>query len=171
MPNIKPVFITQAYLKEVATYDKENGEFRWRITRLKAKAGKLAGNVHRPSGYRQIKIDGHVYHAHRLAWLYVHGEWPQHLVDHIDGNRDNNVLANLRAATDAENSRNGPARKRGRQSGYKGVRWFAPARKWRARIVVDYKDIHLGLFDDPYEAHLAYREASKRYHGAFGRID
>ena len=170
MPNIKPVFITQAYLKEIVTYDNESGEFRWRITRLKAKAGKLAGNVHKPSGYRQIKIDGHVYHAHRLAWLYVHGEWPQHLIDHIDGNRDNNALSNLRAATDAESSRNRGIQKRNK-SGYKGVRWHAPSGRWNARIIVDYKEIYLGLFDDPYEAHLAYREASKRYHGAYGRTD
>ena len=168
--NIRPIRLTQARLRDVVSYDPSTGEFRWRITRLKAKAGKIAGSIN-GKGYRYIKIDGVPYLAQRLAWLYVTGEWPDKIVDHADGDKDFNAFDNLRLATDAESSRNGPARKRFRRASYKGVHWHAQGRKWRARIIVGYKEIHLGLFDDPLEAHLAYIAASKRYHGAYGRID
>ena len=90
--------LTQARLKKLLSYNTDTGEFRWRVTRRgAARAGSVAGCV-RHDGYVRIAIDGKRYLAHRLAWLYVHGELVPEL-DHANGVRSDNRLDNLRPAT------------------------------------------------------------------------
>ena len=101
--------ITQARLKEVIMYNPCSGKFYWRITRLKAKAGKEAGaikpGIPRGSVYRTIKIDRMPYRAARLAWLYVYGVWPD-IIDHVDGRSLNDSIWNLASGTQLDNMRN-----------------------------------------------------------------
>jgi hypothetical protein len=89
-------------------------------------------------------------------------------IDHIDRNPANNVKANLRPATRAENNRNGKERKN--QSGYRGVSWLSRLHKWQAKICVDYKQIYLGIYDTAEEAYCAYLAAAKKYHGAYSGV-
>lgn len=149
-------------LKQALTYDETTGEFRWRISRQRYKAGSVAGNVAQ-HGYHRICIDGQSMWSHRLAWLYVYGEHAKGPIDHIDGNRSNNAIANLRVATARQNQTNKPAKNN--SSGLRGVTraWG----KWRAAIRINGRSAHLGVFDTPEEASAAYMAAAAKYHGEF----
>lgn len=152
------------------TYDPETGVFTWRVRPSnRVRVGDVAGHLGN-MGYLQIRVDRVLYQSHRLAWLYVTGEWPPRLVDHRDLNRTNNRFDNLRLATDGENSINGPMR-RHNETGFKGVGFHKQAGRYRARIRVGNKERHLGLFDTPEAAHDAYCRASAELHGDFGRVD
>ena len=102
--------ITQQRLKEVLSYNEETGKFTWLISKTNSvKVGSIAGCSHKSLGYIVIRIDGKLHYAHRLAWLYVHGHLPNEnklQIDHIDGDRANNTLYNLKESTSAENNRN-----------------------------------------------------------------
>lgn len=128
--------------------------------------GHIAGCLSKKSGYILIRLEGRLYRAHRLAWLYMTGEWPSEMIDHKDGDRANNRFINLRDARGGQNHHNGRMRKTN-SSGYKGVSWSKGAEKWSAQIKVNWVKIHLGLFEDPYEAHKAYVSAAAKYHGEF----
>ena len=86
--------LTQERLKELYSYNPETGEFTHLLSWGKRKRGDVAGYVHPTKRYRYIRIEGKSYFAHRLAWLYVYGKWPEDQIDHIDGVRDNNRIAN-----------------------------------------------------------------------------
>ncbi len=166
--------ITQERLKDILSYDPEVGEFRWLFNRgPNARYGAVAGSVchhtHRIS-YRYIRIDGRLYLAHRLAWLFVHGRWPMAQIDHVDGDGLNNRISNLREATVAENARNRRAPVTN-TSGFKGVSWVAKHRHWRARIWIDGRNRSLGCFADPAKAHAAYAAAVKAAHGDFANLE
>lgn len=162
---------TAQRLREVFDYNPETGFFYWRErTGTRVTIGKVAGFVHRQRRHRYIHFDGKNHLAHRLAWLYVYGEWPENEIDHINRNPDDNRIANLRKATRAQNGSN-VGRLRNNTSGYKGVTWHKGAKKWMAQIQVEEKFVYLGLFDDPAIAHSAYAAASKKYHGEFGRLN
>lgn len=155
--------LTQARLKSVVDYDPQTGVFTWRKTPKGPACGRKAGAIN-SDGYIQIKIDQRIYKAHRLVWLYVHGRWPDDLLDHINLVRADNRLCNLREATKSQNRMNVPALRHNR-SGIKGV--FPKDGKWIARIGVDGKSIELGRFDSAEQASSAYAEASKIYHGDY----
>jgi hypothetical protein len=104
------------------------------------------------------------YYAHRLAWLHVHGRHPDGHIDHINGDKTDNRIANLRECSAGENIRNQPCRA---ACGFKGVR--PNKKRWSARIRVNNRKYHLGTFDTPEEAGAAYDEACLRLHGEFGR--
>lgn len=127
----------------------------------------LAGCL-RPNGYRTIAVDREVNLAHRLAWLLVYGEWPDGDLDHINGERDDNRIVNLRLATRAQNNMNA-RRPCSNTSGYKGASFCRG--KWDARIGIDGKDVYLGSFDTPEEAHAAYANAASKVFGEFARLD
>lgn len=149
-------------------YDPETGVFVHIAAAGPRRAGDVAGK-HETLGYISLSLGGRAVLAHRVAWLLVTGEWPSHHIDHINGNPADNRACNLRQATHAENLRN-TKRRANNQSGVKGVGWFAPKQKWRARIMKDYREIHLGYFDSKTEAAEAYARAASREHGAFARV-
>lgn len=158
--------LTQERLHEVLDYSPFTGDFVWKVQRGLEKAGVLAGSVSR-TGYLVIHIDRKRYRSHRLAWLYVHGKWPNGTIDHIDGDKMNNRIGNLREATVAENNKNRRLSS-ANTTGYKGVSYDAINKRFRAGICVGGKNKNLGRFDSAEAAHKAYKEASLKYHGAFG---
>ncbi len=148
-------------LKEVLTYDPDTGIFIWKINRAANKTlGKIAGT--RMKRDLSITVDGMAYKAHRLAWLYSHGEWPDIFIDHINGNAFDNRLINLRQADPAINSQN--RRKAGRRS-KTGLLGISPSKgKFRAHIQVDGKTRSLGTYSTPEQAHQVYLQAKRRHH-------
>ena len=153
-------------LKQVLHYEPETGQF----TRVQAGRGVTVGPIcgSECDGYRTVVIDGSSYRLHRLAFLYMEGEWPQAKVDHINGDRADNRWANLRHATIRQNSHNRKTRSDSK-CGLKGVSWNARPQKWMARIGVDGKSKYLGVYKTPEEAHTAYVVAADRYFGEFAR--
>ncbi|WP_431014550.1 HNH endonuclease signature motif containing protein [Bradyrhizobium pachyrhizi] len=154
-------------LKEILSYDPETGLFRW-VKECRPNnplLGKIAGGL-QSDGYWCIEIDHKPYRAHHLAWLWMYGSWPNSQVDHIDGCRTNNAIANLRLATSSENIANSKLRS-DNTSGFKGV--CRLGRKWRAKIAVRGRRISLGMFDTAEEAGAAYLAAAKTHFGEFAR--
>lgn len=157
-------------LHSVLDYDPGTGLFRWREGIDHWRAGLPAGTRSLDYVLIGIKMDGRkrLYRAHRLAWLYVHGEWPDGQVDHINGVKHDNRIANLRVATNQQNAINRAVRM-DNTSGYKGVSWNKRSGRWLAHISYGGKIRHLGLFDDIEDAITAYSLAAQRYHGEFAR--
>lgn len=157
----------QERLKELLTYDPETGLFTRNEDRGGYRAGSIAGAKH-SEGYVAICVDKSPQLAHRLAWLYMTGGWPIE-VDHINGVRSDNRWHNLREVNRTLNNANSRM-KSNNKSGYKGVCWSAPCQKWRATIKVDGQQMHLGVFDDPVDAHKAYCTAAERHFGTHARF-
>lgn len=158
--------LTQAGLKAIIHYDAETGVFTNLTNRGKSKAGTVAGGLD-GMGYWQISIRDRPYRGHRLAWLYVHGEWPKQLIDHINCDRGDNRLINLRAACHAENCRNSLGR--GSSCGVKGVTHVRKTGKYIAQIKHDGVHHYLGCFDLLGDAEKAYEAGALRLHGEFAR--
>lgn len=154
-------------LKKLVVYNQETGEFFSRVDRVGVSVGTRMGCHHKTLGYVFIGLKNKRYLAHRLAWFYVTGEWPQLQIDHINCERADNRWCNLRLATISQNRFNSKKRK-DNTSGYKGVHLHAKNR-WRARIKVNGKYHHIGLFDSPKLAFLARRKALSGFHGSYGR--
>jgi hypothetical protein len=148
--------ITIERLYQVLEYFPDTGIFIWKIDRKRlAKAGSLAGSTN-GSGYRQISIDGKLYLAHRLAWFYCFKEWPN-LVDHINRNKLDNRLDNLREVTQSLNIHNSSDRPS--KSGFRNARKVGD--KFQSEIKVNGRSIHLGMYDTAEQASAAakkYRE-------------
>lgn len=160
-------------VRERLIYQPETGEFVWREARRNGvRAGDSAGtkNIKEGLPYRYIQLSGRKYQAHRLAWLYVHGEWPSSAIDHINGNGLDNRIANLRLATPSQNRANSRLDARN-TSGAKGVSWNSRELKWQVFIGIEGKNKSLGLFSDKEAAAEAYRRAATARHGAFARLD
>jgi len=158
--------LTAARLREILHYDPDTGAFTWRVSRKGVRAGAAAGTL--CQGYYRIMADRRSYQAHRLAWLYMTGAWPEAEIDHINLARADNCWCNLREATRVENQRNTSARPNN-TSGFKGVVWHKSAKRWRATITADGKQCHLGYFDTPQAAAAAYADAAKKLFGEFAR--
>lgn len=155
--------LTQDRLKELLTYDPVTGEFRWLKKRRGVRSGEIAGNC--SDGYRRIRIDRLEYKAHRLAWLYVRGQWPGDDIDHINGDPGDNRLCNLREANHAQNMAN-QRRRKDNTSGRKGVARSAAKRpRWRAH----FRGRYLGSFATEDDAHAAYKKAASAHFGLFAR--
>lgn len=160
--------LTQARLRELLTYDPETGLFHWRVDRARAQAGDVAGSTNGGSPYLVVGIDYKSYTLHRLAWLYMTGEWPEEGIDHKNGNPADNSWANLRKANCSQNAYNQRRGVRNR-SGVKGVSFWAAQNKWVAEINVDKKRVYLGSFASLEEAAEARRRAEAEHHGEFAR--
>lgn len=152
------------YLRSVLRYDPHTGGFTWISGKNK---GKAAG---RSSEYIEIWIRGRLYKAHRLAWLWFYGEWPSGELDHIDCNKLNNKISNLRLSTRSQNCAN-VRRRVDNTTGFKGVDFHKKSGKFRARISVDKRIRHLGYFDTAAEAHGAYSISAAESFEAFARTE
>lgn len=147
--------LTQEYLKSILRYDSETGLFTWAKKIPHSKSVAQAGGLCSQK-YWRIKINKRSYKAHRLAWLYAFGEFPQGQIDHINGNRSDNRLCNLRLASNAENQMNRAKAAVTNNSGFLGVNFNKEVGKFAARIQSNGKRIHLGYFDSPEDASSAY---------------
>lgn len=155
--------LTCARLREVLHYDRDTGLFTWIKTPRTSprKPGDIAGGPH-DQGYWHIRIDYTAHKAHRLAWLYVTGEWPAGVIDHKDGDPGNNRFDNLRDVTDRINSEN---QKRSHCDTRSGLLGATPNHhRWMAQISSRGKYHYLGTFDTPELAHGAYVAAKRDLH-------
>lgn len=158
--------LTAKRVRDLLNYDPATGIFTWRVTRTGyASVGSTAGSMQK-SGYFRIKIDGKPQYLHRLAWLHVHGSWPENYIDHINGITADNRIRNLREASKAENLRNRPALS-SNTSGKKGVSWHKGSSKWQSRISIDGRRVHLGYYAAVDDAYAAYWKAAQELHGEF----
>jgi len=143
-------------------YEPTSGKFTWLTNRHNhVRVGRVAGGL-RKIGYLVINFDRRHYYAHRLAWLFCKGVWPAGSIDHIDGNKANNAIDNLRDVRHQVNMHNTHRANRNNTSGYQGV--SAKRDRWRAIIGLNGKQIALGSFDTPQQAHEAYLRAKKQFH-------
>jgi hypothetical protein len=162
--------LSREALMDRLEYDELTGQFAYKRTvGGRGQKGSLAGSIG-SRGYVAIIIDGCRFRAHRLAWLYVHGEWPGDQIDHIDGNRANNAIANLRLCNQSQNNANTKKRVTN-TSGFKGVSWHRRYRKWTASIKLSGKQTHLGYFTDKEVAAAAYASALVKNFGEFARLN
>ena len=151
-------------LKDALSYDSETGIFRWRKRFAKAvHVGDIAGSPDN-KGYIMIGFRKRIYKAHRLAWLYVYEKWPSNLIDHINGDKSDNRIKNLREVDAGGNSENIRRPNKRNKSGFMGVIFYQ--NKWRASMTVNGKTKWLGDYATPEEAHQAYLEAKRRHHKA-----
>ena len=162
--------LTQNELKKYLNYNPITGIFTWiKLASInQIKIGSLAGALIKRDGYIVIKINNKSYRAHRLAWLYMTGKWPNHFIDHINLNRADNKFSNLREATNKENCRNATLKK-SNSSGYKGVHYNKKLKKWIAQASSDSLKRYLGLFETAELASEAYKNFAKIHHGKFYR--
>lgn len=162
----KPAPCSQEKIKEVFDYNPETGDLIWASQfGSRAALGSVAGTV-TSYGYKRIKILGKLHMAHRLVWLWYYGEWPKEQIDHVNGDKLDNRIKNLRLATIPENGQNSRVRS-SNTHGYLGVSRSSKNNKskpWKAEIVSDNKKHYLGIFSTPEEAHAAYVEAKARLH-------
>jgi len=148
-------------------FDYKDGELIWKVSGHGITRGRVAGTIH-SSGYRTIGIDRKIYKAHRLIFEYIHGYLPP-ILDHIDGDRLNNRIENLRSATRAQNQYNRKLNKNS-SSGLKGVCFYKNYQKWMAYIRIDNKFINLGYYENKLEAARVANEARRERHGEFVRL-
>lgn len=154
--------LTQHRLKELLSYDAKTGVFYWRFRpRYGIAVGSVAGST-TSDNYTVIRVGGAHYKAHRLAWLYVYGHWPKNDLDHIDGNRLNNRIANLREASRSLNLENQRRARSDNRTGLLGV--SKRYNGYQARIHVGGVSKHIGLFQTAEAAHAAYLKAKRELH-------
>lgn len=153
--------LTHERLLALVTYDPQTGIFRWRKDmKGGCRAGEQVGYVD-DLGYWRTSLDGARHRLHRVAWFYMHGAWPDHDIDHINGIRSDNRIANLRDVprrTNLENLRN-------TKGGAAGLLGVTPRdKKFIAQIRAHGKGHYLGRYATAEEAHAAYVEAKRRLH-------
>ncbi len=157
--------ITQARLKELLHYNPDTGVFTWKVrTANRIQIGDEAGCrwAYERTHYLKLGIDGALYYAHRLAWLYIHGSLPKLQIDHIDGDGLNNRISNLRDVTSRENRRNGRLRS-DNKSGTVGVHFDKARCKWHAQIKTGSGNKFLGQFDCIEDAISARKKGEIKY--------
>ncbi len=153
--------ISQAELKQLLHYCPETGQFIWRHKRGRQAAGSVAGTPTFCS-HISISINGKRHYAHRLAYLYMTGDWPPEQVDHINHDGKDNRWSNLRLVSYQDNRRNMPLYARNK-SGVCGLIWDKQRERWRVYITVEQKRIELGRFDDKLSA-VAARKTAEQQH-------
>ena len=172
--------LSPAEVRELLDYDPETGEFTYRtrpgdshsdVTFNARFAGRKAGSFNH--GYWRVKIRSIAYSGHRLAWVWMKGEWPTEDVDHKNTLKGDNRFDNLRPATRGQNVAN-VGLMRHNKVGLKGVCW-KPRQgrhgKYHAQITYRQKVHHLGFYDNPEAAHAAYVRAAQEMHGEFARTE
>lgn len=145
------------------SYEPDTGQLRWVKTNSpRAQAGSIAGCKCKSKGYILVRVNNRLMSAHRIIWMLVYGEYPSE-IDHIDGDRSNNRIENLRSVNRSGNNQNRGIQKNN-ISGVTGVRFDQERSKWSAQIQVNKKIKHLGRFKTMEEAAAAYAEAKAKLH-------
>lgn len=157
--------ITQEELQALLHYDADTGVFTWKQTKgPRAVKGDVAGTDF--EGYVRIKINSEKYLAHRLAWLYVYGYFSEDMLDHINQNKSDNRICNLREASRSENLFN-KGKTKANTSGVKGASWDKRNKVYLARLSVNNRKIYLGRFKTISEAEAVLTANRQKYHGEF----
>jgi hypothetical protein len=158
------------YLQKYVEYSPLDGALRWKAKpwRSSIVVGKVTGSSDR-DGYRRTMINKKIYRNARLVWFMHYGKWPENLIDHVNGVRDDDRIENLRDATSQENSQNRRIKKN-HATGYKGVSFHKRDKRFQATLEVNKKVKFLGYFDSAKEAHQAYCVASKNVFGEFANF-
>lgn len=152
--------MTQAKLRELVTYNPISGLFQ-------SQAGRGIGYPVNRAGYIAIWLCGKHHLAHRMAWLYVYGECPR-VIDHINGDPSDNRIKNLRPASFSQNRANSLPNSNSRH-GAKGVHLSRTGKRWRAKISINKRTVHLGTFPTKEQAATAYLAAARDHYGDFAR--
>ena len=152
-------------------YESEPGILRWKIGKgTKVKAGDIAGSLNICSGRWQIKTDKQLVYRYRIIWEMHYGSIPGNMqIDHINRNKLDDKITNLRLSSAKENSRN-REKQSNSSSKLKGVSWHKVIKKWRSCIKSDHKFIHIGYFETKYLAYAAYCDAALELHGEFACV-
>ena len=156
--------ILQSRLKEILSYNAETGDFTWikkPYPQARCAVGSTAGSIHK-HGYIVIGIDGKQYQASRLAWVYVNGDVLCLFIDHINGNRKDNRISNIRVATQQQNNHNTRNPRSDNSTGYLGV--SISRGKFVAQIGMNGHNKFLGYFESAADAHGAYINAKRNIH-------
>ncbi|AIN18817.1 HNH endonuclease [Yersinia rochesterensis] len=162
--------ISISELKKLLSYNPEDGLFRWVGHQFKTiKAGAIAG-FNRPPGYVQININNKQILAHRLAWYYMTGENPCMAIDHINGDKKDNRISNLRLVNHSQNAINSNL-KSDNKSGCKGVFWNKRKQRWYVTPRLNGKKIYLGSFINKTDAITAYCDFAREHHGEYQRTN
>jgi hypothetical protein len=161
--------MTQELLKKHLHYNKNTGDFTWILPITnRLKSGDIAGTRDN-DWYNIIRICGERHAAHRLAWLYMTGDWPSKHIDHINQIKSDNRWCNLRECDRSQNSSNITKTKQN-TSGYKGVHWCNRDKKWISKIMHCGVHYFIGKFITPEEAHIAYCAKALELHGNFASV-
>ena len=150
--------LTQAILKELFDYDPLTGHLTRKST------GKRAGGFDSSTGYREVNVNNQSYKEHRAIWMWYTGKLPSKYLDHINGDRTDNRVFNLRECTHQQNCQNRTSANYAKTSKYIGVSRYNKSEKWTALIGVNNKQINLGRFNSEEDAYQAYRNAKVKYH-------
>lgn len=159
--------LTQEKLKELVRYNELTGKFYWNYDSKHHNTGEVADRIHSKRGYKRARVCllGKQYASERLVFLYMTGQWPVNMVDHVNHETSDNRFCNLRDVSNQENQFNQIKPHRGAKTKYLGVSFFARTNRYQARISIDKKQTHLGYFDTPELAWEAYKTAKAKYHG------
>ena len=166
MPNPLPKPLPHA-LTLIAAFRCEGSKVLNRHTRGKARAGEEAGYVD-ASGYRTVKLDGQAYKVHRIVYKMHHGTCPEFL-DHINGDKLDNRIENLRPATKSQNAINQVLPRN--KSGYRGVSWHRGDQRWHGELYEQGTRHYLGSYSTAIEAAEVYDLAAIKYHGEFATLN
>lgn len=167
--------ISTDVLRDLFSYEPDTGAFRWRTDMwcgnnrsiLKHRVGDLAGSAR---GHVYVRLcfrhngQSHKVYAHRLAWLFVHGAWPAQHTDHINGDKTDNRISNLRVATASQNQQNRKCARHDSGAGMLGVAFDARSGRYSASIRLNKRTRYLGSYATPEEAHAAYLAAKRVLH-------
>lgn len=149
--------ITCDAVAELLRYDPDTGKLYWLVDKgSRGRAGTEAGSLHKHCRYVYVRIGGRSYRAHRLAWLLTYGEWPEDQIDHINGDKADNRIGNLRSSTNQENHQAFRKTRSGSSSKYRGVSWLNHKGKWAVYISAYGKQKFVGYFGCELEAARAY---------------
>jgi hypothetical protein len=157
--------ITQQELKELLHYNPETGIFTWKVSTARRVSSGDVAVTKRKDGYIQIKLNNELILSHRLIWIYMYGYLPKY-IDHINGQRDDNRIINIREVSNQQNSLNSKISKNN-TSGIKGVYWDKSRNKWTVRLSIDGKCKFFKRFDDIDLAKLVIEEVRNKYHGKY----
>jgi hypothetical protein len=158
--------ISTVKFEDYLYYDPNTGSITWKRTKgSRAKTGTNAGNLSK-NGYLVLGFDGKDFYAHRVAWLLHYGQWPTNLVDHVNGVKTDNRILNLREVTKSENAQNQKTSCKTSETNYLGVHYDTRRGRYVAKIMLNYKTKHIGVFKSAEEAYAAYLLIKRQIHPA-----